>query len=260
MRLGADPEIFLLNRKNGSLQSVIGKIGANKWNPKQIEHLAQGFTLQEDNVALEFGVPPASSAEEFIKNIRLVMKEGLSAIPDTRFSKLSCAIFPEEQMQDPNAWVFGCEPDFNAWTGEENTKPKAPHPFMRSAGGHIHVETELDKKNAVRGMDLFLGVPSVIMDSGSERRALYGKAGAFRPKSYGVEYRTLSNFWIMRPRLIKWAWDQTARTIDFLNYCGGDNFSSEQLDWHGEAIQQCINNGDKELAKALVKEFDLEVV
>lgn len=259
MRLGADPEVFLRN-KMGQHLSVIGMIGANKWAPKQIANMAEGFTLQEDNVALEFGVPPAATKEEFVRNIRNVMKAGLSTLPATRFSRLSCTIFPESEMDNPNAWVFGCEPDFNAWTGEENTKPEAPHPFMRSAGGHIHVETELDKKNVIRAMDLFLGVPSVLMDQGTERRKLYGKAGAFRPKPYGVEYRTLSNFWIFRPKLIEWAWDQTARALHSAEHgIALEEYDFAEMDLE-EDIQYCINNGDKVLAQQLVTEFNLELV
>lgn len=65
-------------------------------------------------------------------------------------------------------------------------------------------------------MDLHLGVPSLVLDKDTERRKLYGKAGAFRPKPYGVEYRTLSNFWIWSEENIKWAWDQTNKAIQFV--------------------------------------------
>jgi len=58
-------------------------------------------------------------------------------------------------------------------------------------------------------MDLYLGVPSVLMDKGELRKQLYGKAGAYRMKPYGVEYRTLSNFWIFSDTTIGWVWDNT---------------------------------------------------
>lgn len=250
-RLGHDAEVLLTARKSGQFRSIIGKIGAGKWNPKPIEGLPEGFTLQEDNVALEFGVPPAASAEEFIFNTRKVMQEGLKALPGERFSRLSCVVFPKEEMNHPSAHVFGCEPDFNAWTGEENSKPQPPHPFMRSAGGHVHIETQQDKFNVIRACDLFLGVPSVLMDKGTERRKLYGKAGACRPKSYGVEYRTLSNFWIFKPRLIKWVWDNAGRALE--NTVEFDEVLSKQ-------VQDTINNGDVVMAKQLVNTFNLEVV
>lgn len=250
-RLGSDPEVFLTSRKTGQFQSIIGKIGGDKWNPKPIEHLPKGFTLQEDNVALEFGVPPASSAEEFIFNTRKVMQEGLKALPGERFSRLSCVVFPKEEMNHPLAHIFGCEPDFNAWTANENNKPQPPHPFMRSAGGHVHIETKANKLRVIRSCDLFLGIPSVLMDKGTERRKLYGKAGAFRPKPYGVEYRTLSNFWIFKPRLIKWVWDNVGRALD------------SDIEFDGvlaEQVQNTINTGDVTMAKQLVNSFSLEVL
>lgn len=249
MRLGCDPETFLQNRE-GKHISVIGLVGADKWNPLQIKGLKKGFTLQEDNVALEFGIPPASSADEFVKNIQLVMKHGLKKCDGLSFSRLSCTVFPKDQMQHPNAYVFGCEPDYNAWTGNENPKPQPPHAFMRSAGGHIHVETKKDPIDVVKAMDLFLAVPSTLMDQGEQRKQLYGKAGAFRPKPYGVEYRTLSNYWIFDEDLIRWAWRSTEKALA----------CDLPLDNLAEAIDEAVNHGNKNVARELVKEFNLEVV
>jgi hypothetical protein len=248
-RCGADPEVFLQD-KSGKPISIIGYINADKWNPRQIPDMPDGFTVQEDNVALEFGVPPATSAEEFIKHIRQVMYKGLEFVPEMKFSTLSCIIFPEDQMNHPMAHIFGCEPDFNAWSGGMNKSPKPPHPLMRSAGGHVHVETKRDALEVVRNMDFFLGVPSILMDKGEERKQMYGKGGAHRVKPYGVEYRTLSNFWIFEDRLIQWVWDNTARALAY----EGD------VREIGDAILEAINNNNKDVARDLVKEFNLEVV
>jgi len=163
---------------------------------------------------------------------------------------LSCIVFPESQMDHPMAHIFGCEPDFNAWTMDVNPKPTPPHPFMRSAGGHVHVETTKDGVDVVRKMDLFLGVPSVLMDEGDLRKQLYGKAGAFRGKSYGVEYRTLSNFWIFREPLIRWVWDNTQRALD----------SEVDVMAEQERILEAINNNNKQVAQELVQQYNLEVV
>lgn len=256
MRLGSDPEVFLQD-KNNKFLSVIGKIGAGKFDPLQIPDMPKGFTLQEDNVALEFGIPPAASADEFVHHIQAVLEKGLSKLPGLSFSKLSCTVFPEDQMQHPLAHTFGCEPDFNAWTGLENPKPKPPHPFMRSAGGHVHIETDLDPKLVGRACDLHMGVPAVLMDDGADRKKLYGKAGAIRFKPYGVEYRTLSNFWIFDPKLIRWVWQSTEKALKELQ--DGQDYFPEILDSNGEKIQQCINNNDVKLAKQLVKEHGLYV-
>ena len=249
MRLGCDPEVFLKNRKQ--FISVIGRIKGNKWNPMQIPELPTGFTLQQDNVSLEFGIPPAASKEEFIKHIQTVKAAGRKYLKGLTYATDSCVIFPEDQMQTAEAHMFGCEPDFNAWTGKENQKPQPPHPFMRSAGGHIHVETTLDKNEVVKAMDLLLGVPLEIMDDGHERKKLYGKAGACRYKSYGVEYRTPSNWWIFKPERIGWVWDETARAIDLVS--NGYYVCDPR-------VRECIDNSDAKLAKQLVKEYSLNVL
>jgi len=251
MRLGTDPEVFLQDNA-GNPVSAIGYINADKWNPMQIPDMPEGYTLQEDNVSLEYGVPPSASADEFVQHINAVMEKSKEYLPNLSFSKLSCIVFPENQMQHPLAHVFGCEPDFNAWTKEVNTKPEPPHPFMRSAGGHVHVETTKDQLAVIRAMDLFLGVPSVLMDNGEMRKQLYGKAGAFRGKSYGVEYRTLSNFWIFKNELIRWVWDNTQRALDSVDVI---DVAKEEA-----RILRSINDNDKETALALVKEYNLEVI
>jgi hypothetical protein len=248
MRLGSDPEVFLQDQ-SGKHISVIGMIGADKWNPKQVPDMPEGFTLQEDNVSLEFGIPPARDAEEFANNIELVLKAGLSNVNGLQFSKLSCTIFPEDQLAHPMASVFGCEPDFNAWTGLENPRPTPPHKGMRSAGGHVHIETKEDPRVVVQNCDVHLGLASVLLDDGIERKKVgYGAAGAFRPKPYGVEYRTLSNFWIFSPKFSKWIWRATERALGNLR-----TFNNTE----SEYIQKAINTGNRRIASELIEYFQV---
>ena len=249
MRLGSDPETFLLNAE-GKPISAIGYINADKWHPMQIPDMPTGYTLQEDNVSLEYGIPPAATVDEFIGSINSVMQKSLEYLPGLSFSKMSCLIFPKDQMGHPLAHIFGCEPDFNAWTLKENVKPQPPHKFMRTAGGHVHVETTQPPVDVIRKMDLFLGVPSILMDKGEERKQMYGAAGAHRVKSYGVEYRTLSNFWIFEEKLIRWVWNNTQRALD----CNFD------VSAYADDILKAINGNDKTTAQKLVDMFELEVV
>ena len=255
MRLGSDPEVFL--QKQGKFMAVCGLLnGHDKWNPMQVPDMPQGFTFQEDNVAVEFGIPPAASAKEFVAHIQSVQKKFLEQHKNLTFSNLSCVVFPDEEMKHPAAHIFGCEPDFNAWNGHMNKKPNPPVPNMRSAGGHVHIETTLNKRHVIQACDLFLGVPSVLMDEGEMRKQLYGKAGCFRPKSYGVEYRTLSNFWIFKKKHIEWVWRNTERALKFVE----TGFDIKEVNFLGNEIRQAINKNDKKLAEQLVYQFNLEIV
>jgi len=216
LTVGADPELFLVDN-NKKLISAVNLIGGTKENPLPLE--LPGCAIQEDNVAAEFNIPACTTFEEFNTSIQFVLQHltykvkplGLSLA-----SKIASHTFTDDQLETWQALVFGCEPDFNAWTNKQNPSPKVNNPNLRSAGGHIHVGTDLDKLEVIKSMDLHLGVQSLVLDKDTERRKLYGKAGAFRPKPYGVEYRTLSNFWIWSEENIKWAWDKTNEAVKFV--------------------------------------------
>ena len=254
MRLGCDPEVFLKSQ-NGDLVPVFGLVGGTKDAPRQVETLPKGFTWQEDNVALEFGIPPASTRDMFRSHVKQVQETFLNKYPHLTFSKLSCAVFPKSILANPAAHIFGCEPDYNAWTGKENVKPRPRNQTMRAAGGHIHVELPEGAVPQIcaQAMDFYLAIPALLMDKDVSRRKLYGKAGAFRKKPYGLEYRVLSNFWIFEDKYIDWVWDNTERALDGVG-------KREEFQSAGVEIQRIINTGNLEEAKILVQAYDLEVV
>ena len=125
MRLGQDVEVFLQDQA-GKHISAIGFINAGKEDPFQIPDMAPGFTLQEDNVSLEYGMPPAASMEEWDRQIEAVMEKSKEFVQGLSFSRLSCAVFDQDQMMHPRAHIFGCQPDHDAWTGQCNPKPNPP--------------------------------------------------------------------------------------------------------------------------------------
>jgi hypothetical protein len=254
-RLGCDPETFLFDPKNNKFISSVGLVGGSKEQPRPIDD--EGNAVQEDNVTIEFNTPPCRSAADFIKNINL-NKDWIKA----RAAELGLemvikpsAVFDDDQLQTRAAKTFGCEPDYNAWNdGNQNPPPQAANKNLRSCGGHIHIQfdhDEMDMLAVVKAMDAFVGCLMLEFDNDAGRRELYGKAGAFRKKSYGVEYRTASNRWIESDERIQWVWDQTEKALEFV--ASGRTFTDEQ----GKMIQACINNSDLKLLAQLKQEIGL---
>ena len=202
--LGADPELFVFDTETQKFKSSIGMVGGGKWNPVE---MTPGFTAQEDNVLVEFNIPPSKTKGDWVFNIesgRWQLKKLLGMRYDLKAQ--ASAFMPMEELENPEAWQFGCDPDCNAWNkGKFNVKPETPLTGLRSAGGHVHFGFEADmtlmksfeltpmalNMELVKLCDLYLGVPSIIMDTDTERRKLYGKTGAYRNKPYGLEYRVL---------------------------------------------------------------------
>lgn len=102
-------------------------------------------------------------------------------------------------------------------------------------------------------MDLFLSVPLMIFEPEHRRKEMYGKAGAFRPQPWGVEYRVTSNYIYSSPELMTWAFNQTVRAIEFVNE---HNTSLPEI-MTGNRLEMIINNKDIKACEELVKEFNL---
>jgi len=203
--LGCDPESFLIN-KDGNVVSAIGRIGGSKHEPKPIlENYGKGYALQEDNVLLEYNIPPASSFSEFTDSIDIVHHyiDRLLADQELARAKIASHSMHPKEVEHPMAWVFGCEPDFNAWTLKVNPRPRCEDPLFRSAGGHIHIGIpNLSKSQSVaivRWLDRYVGSYLLKHDPDDQRSKLYGAPGAMRFKEYGLEYRTPSNWWTFQP-------------------------------------------------------------
>jgi hypothetical protein len=225
MTVGADPEIFLKVRDLKNIfQSAEGLIGGTKEEPIVISQ--DGCAVQEDNVMVEYNIPPVDNYVDFVKYNKKMLKHISDVIPEyLEIAINASAEFMEEQLSTEQAMTFGCDPDFNAWTGTMNASPKGEG-NLRTCGGHIHVGYEMTSEHEskvevaseiIKAMDLFLGLPSIIIDCDSKRRTMYGKAGSFRYQDYGVEYRTLSNFWLSSEELMQWAYENTNLAIKWIN-------------------------------------------
>lgn len=209
LSIGSDPELFLRDRRTGAVVPVVGLIGGTKDEPLPMEGLRSGFALQEDNVMLEFNIPPTRNASRFTRNItdalayinQVVRTTGNHLMLDNQ----ACTrMFTHEQLASSQAQMFGCSPDFNAHAQGQawpSVKPEAlieADGGWRFAGGHVHIGYESEAPDFVVAAmcDVYLGLNSIGIDQQLMRRDLYGQAGRYRPTPYGIEYRTLSNYWI----------------------------------------------------------------
>jgi hypothetical protein len=242
---------------------VLDLLGGTKDQPRPLA--IPGFFVQEDNVLAEFNIPPCPNRESFVSNIKLGLDLLSKALPGG-FEPLvkSSHRFTEDLLADPRAKAFGCNPDFNAWLeatsdiSDQNPPPNtASDPLLRSAGGHVIIgydnPNEPTNKRLVKLMDAYLGIPSVILDRDTDRRKLYGKAAAYRHKPFGVEYRTLSSFWISNDELSGWVWDQTMRAID------ANNKGDLSILDHEAFIIDTINTANVKSAETFVKKYGIKL-
>ena len=255
LTIGADPELMLVDANNIP-RSSLSILKGRKANPELIE---KGF-LMSDNVLPEFGIDPAQEEDEFVENIKTVL-----SILNTRIGALSLvarpsARFPEDELKSREAQVFGCDPDFDAYTVQINhVAEEAAFDTFRTAGAHVHVGHPFFLGNpwgvitGVKMLDAILGIPATVIDNkldSKERRNLYGRAGSHRIKpEYGFEYRVLSNWWVARPDACRLVYKLTAKAVELTVSKKTDIIKTIGED----TIQRVINESATADAKKLVR-------
>lgn len=263
--IGSDYEMSLIN-KNGQPISAVGKLPGSKEDPADIGEFCG---LQVDNVNMEGTIPPVDNRDDFLKfikyGIETTNKHYLEE-QDLELCASSSQIYTDEELDSDTARLFGCDISYNCYTQKAMKKPSAKNKNMRTCGFHIHVgfpySDELNGDEIfkfIQYMDLYLGVPSILIDPDTRRRELYGKAGDCRIKprdndgiTYIVpEYRSLGGNLLSSDEQILWAYDQTIIAID--------KFNQEIELPDGELVQNIINNSLIEEAKVLVEKYNISL-
>lgn len=259
--VGADPELFLM--RGSDFVSCHDLFSGSKKEPFRVMKGA----VQVDGTAFEFNIHPAKEVSEFLKNVETVVNTmqlfAKKVDPSLKIVVTPTAIYDRKYFDSlpEEAKALGCEPDYNAYTGKENTPPETEGCF-RTGAGHIHVgwtedenpfgtEHYYDCIQTVKQLDHALYIPSLLWDNDNRRRELYGKIGAFRPKTYGVEWRPLSNSWVSDPDIGAYIFDSTVYAMGFLAdgvHLSDDNFFSSFIDK--------VQNGDTLDKKDCVKYHD----
>lgn len=258
--VGADPEVFLV--RHGKAIPAIGLIGGTKERPKPmgIGH------VQEDNVMAEFNIPPATSAVHFSNRIQSMLDElsKIAAKYECTLQFTSHAEFEIYDLLHPQARTIGCDPDYNAWTNSKNfsASPETLGKY-RTAAGHVHIgvpdpnQYPSYRTKLAQACDLLIGVPSILMEEeGNIRRQFYGKAGCYRPKEYGIEYRVPGNWWITKDSYRKWIFNQAIKVPDIVHklqsYINGGHFTQE-------IASNIIDKKDREAARMLCMQFKIQL-
>lgn len=270
--VGCDPEVFVT--KDGKPISAHDLIPGNKKAP----HKVLNGAIQPDGLAAEFNTDavPYSDFVAFDKNIVTVLKtlkdtlpEGynLHIEPSTEFDKDYYDSLPESAKE------LGCDPDYCAYSEDPFEPNKRPDGSagVRSAAGHIHIgwgsDIPVDHpdhievcRKFIRCLDLYVGLAMTVFDTDTRRRTLYGAAGAYRPKSYGVEYRTPSNAWIKnkaRRQFIHTMLRSCIQTMSggtdyYESYFGETSKYKDAYTKNYGHPRDIINNGDAKAARRIL--------
>lgn len=270
--IGCDPEAFVRRKSDNMLVTAAGLIPGNKDEPFKVD----GGAIQVDGMAVEFNTDPVGvsldgrgngSFETFDKNFVKVVAALSKAVGSEHSLVFDASVVFDKDYYDKNvpedAKRLGCDPDFNAYTGKMNTPPSSDSP-ARGAAGHIHIgwgkDIPIDHpdhleicREFVKCLDFWVGVGLTVIENDTLRRTMYGASGAFRPKSYGVEYRVPSNAWCRSKANRRWMWQLVSSALYDMKR--GKSAYYQTMNKDSEKIRSIIDKSNKSAAIAQIGRF-----
>lgn len=252
--IGTDPEIFASNSK-GTL------IPAWEYLPDRPTSRKRAETSYWDGFQAEFNTDPRFCLLEHGKSLQ---DRIISLIDKLHLHNRLGRLMPNSVVDvniedlanlDSKYMEFGCKPSINVYgdIGEAVDAPLLPYRF---AGGHIHAGIgKLFKpqiRHIVAALDGLCALPCVGIAASIDspiRRRFYGKAGEIRLPTHGLEYRVLSNFWMMSPPLTHIVHELFRRAFRFgMNGMYPVIFKTPQ-----EEVRRIINECDVTAARNVVQ-------
>lgn len=226
-QVGADIEVFMANPANAVIVPCVEVFKGTKAEPYHPPSWDEGYFVQEDNVMCEFNVPPIAGA----RNGQKVMdkaKTYINKLAGTKklqpvWNKVSHR-FVLDDLKSKQAQTFGCEADYDAYAvGARRVFPKADEASpWRSCGGHVHIGGDFKCPDFVAALfaEYYMGIMfnGLWTSPGKKvrRKEWYGLPGIFRPKPYGIEYRTPDNYWLRDSDNIYYMYDAANRCANHL--------------------------------------------
>lgn len=178
-----------------------------------------GGTMHHDCSLLEFTTPPCDSPgslrssynlqKEYVRGTLLktsdVYRRGADvvgeAVRSITLAESTAATFSQvEFMNQPENRELGCSPSRNAY-GSRPIRPEGYADTKRFGGTHLNISTpdttSAEDRSLVMAVDIAFAMPHMITcndpDDEQLRRELYGRAGEYRRKDFGIEFRVLSS-------------------------------------------------------------------
>lgn len=266
--LGCDPEFFF--SKKGKI------IGSEKILPK--EGLTIGYGTSKiiiDGVQAELNPEANTCRERLAFNIKKCFETISLTLKNNKGIKTDFSQTIEISKKELNSLAkesrtFGCAPSKNIHNPKSKIAIKDASTYKyRSAGGHIHLGTyngygsgdiQIKTNKAIKNdkhlvpmLDIIVGNTCVLIDrdpGNIERRKVYGRAGEYRLPSHGLEYRTLSNFWLQNYQLFSLATGLARFAVLIIANSSKSNNIEKKIKSRirMKDIENAINNNDYNLA------------
>lgn len=281
---GTDPELFI--------SQTVGKVRKRESIiASEVVIPADGLTdtsgdyrnyskVTRDGVQVELHPSPSTcrqSLSYYIGHAINMLQKHLTTINAERgtnyhlnFSQTVKLSKSDMDAMSPDAKQLGCTPSKNVY-GHASPIVEGEKIDVRSGAGHVHVGTELlkmgvDPERMVKIYDVLLGNTAVLLDrdpGAIERRKLYGKAGEYRLPKHGLEYRTISNFWLRHYVLESFVFGMSA----VAHNCAGVSLgrpawytnSYSSTTWFEDADKILMENVDLRQIEKAINENDWEL-
>lgn len=257
MTIGTDPEIFIVNGRN----EVIPAFDIFPSQKKAIADPNTGTKVFNDGFAAEWetvsGTCLAYLCDSTQKGMARIYKDARKKHKNAKLTNTTVIELDKEYLSTltEEQAELGCAPSLNIYGLKGNIQTSGREVPFRCTGGHMHFGVGKLNDDAVteiiKSLDNILAIACVSLGADYDnpiRRQYYGLPGEYRLPKHGIEYRTISNIWLIHPALMHLVFDLGRKTLSF-------GFNGLRKYWKGseEETIEIVTNCDVKAARKVME-------